>query len=182
MNNIEIIRSKRRTISVEIKSDLRIIVRAPLHIKENQIEQFIDEKSAWIERHLKAITEQSERQEPKLTDGELKEIANTAKTDIAKRAAKYAVFMNITFGKITIRSQRTRWGSCSAKGNLNFNCLLMLCPEEIRDYIVVHELCHRIEFNHSPRFWALVEQVLPDYKERRKWLKENGNSIIGRIK
>ena len=83
---------------------------------------------------------------------------------------------------ITIRNQKTRWGSCSSKGNLNFNCLLMLTPPEVIDYVVVHELCHRKEMNHSGAFWAEVEKVLPDYKEQVKWLKENGGQIIGRMK
>ena len=78
----------------------------------------------------------------------------------------------MTYGRITIRAQRSRWGSCSSKGNLNFNCLLMLTPSEIRDYVVVHELCHRIELNHSAYFWAEVARILPDYKECRKWLIE----------
>ncbi|MBR3646703.1 MAG: M48 family metallopeptidase, partial [Lachnospiraceae bacterium] len=74
-----------------------------------------------------------------------------------------------------------RWGSCSSKGNLNFNALLILCPEEVRDYVVVHELCHRLEMNHSKYFWAEVERVFPHYREARLWLKKNGNYYIERI-
>lgn len=182
MNNIEIIRSKRRTISIEIKSDLRVIVRAPLKVKDKDIQKFIDEKSDWIEKHINAVKERQAVQAPKLTFEEIDELADKAIPDISKRLEKYAPIIGVTFGKITIRNQKTRWGSCSSKGNLNFNCLLMLCPEEVRDYVVVHELCHRIEMNHSAEFWAQVEKILPDYKKRRKWLKENGNIIIDRIK
>ena len=89
--------------------------------------------------------------------------------------------MGVTVSNITMRNQKTRWGSCSSKGNLNFNCLLMLCPEEIRDYVVVHELAHLKELNHSPDFWAQVAEILPDYKERRKWLGDNGGAMIGRL-
>ena len=90
---------------------------------------------------------------------------------IPERTAYFATLLHVTYGRITIRNQKTRWGSCSSKGNLNFNCLLMLTPDEIIDYIIVHELCHRIHMNHSKEFWAEVERVIPDYKERRKYLK-----------
>ena len=85
------------------------------------------------------------------------------------------------YGRITIRAQRTRWGSCSAQGNLNFNCLLMLTPDNVMEYVVVHELCHRKEMNHSARFWSEVEKILPDYRRSRQWLKDNGGGLIGRL-
>ncbi|MDY3888895.1 MAG: M48 family metallopeptidase, partial [Agathobacter sp.] len=86
---------------------------------------------------------------------------------IPKRVAYFADIMGVDYGRITIRMQKTRWGSCSSKGNLNFNCLLMLAPPEVIDYVVVHELCHRKEMNHSKAFWREVERVLPDYRSRK---------------
>ena len=80
-----------------------------------------------------------------------------------------------------MRAQRTRWGSCSSSGNLNFNCLLALVPPAVLDYVVVHELCHRLEMNHSPRFWQEVGRVMPDYEEHKKWLRENGAELIERL-
>ena len=88
--------------------------------------------------------------------------------------------MGVTYGRITIRNQKTRWGSCSSKGNLNFNCLLMLTPPEVIDYVVVHELCHRKEMNHSKAFWDEVAHVLPDYEKARLWLKTEGDMIMRR--
>ena len=95
--------------------------------------------------------------------------------------AYYAPQIGVDYGRITIRCQRTRWGSCSAKGNLNFNCLLMLAPPEVLDSVVVHELCHRREMNHSPRFYALVLRVFPDYHRWDRWLKDNGPALMARI-
>ena len=80
-----------------------------------------------------------------------------------------------------MRRQRSKWGSCSSAGNLNFNCLLLLAPLEVLDYVVVHELCHRLEMNHSPRFWAEVRRVLPDYEAARGWLREEGGSLMARL-
>ena len=90
--------------------------------------------------------------------------------------------MGVTYGRITIRNQRTLWGSCSSRGNLNFNCLLMKTPVEIQDYVIVHELAHRKHMDHSPAFWAEVEKVVPDYRERRKWLRRNGGQYIEGMK
>ena len=178
MEQLEIIRSKRRTIAIEVKKDLRIVVRVPLEMKDNDIQRFVMEKQRWIEKHLQIVKKRNEEKETPFTVEEIHALADAALKDLLQRVAKYAPIVGVTVGRITIRNQRSRWGSCSAKGNLNFNCLLMLCPEEVRDYVVVHELCHRKELNHSPAFWSLVECVLPGYKEQYHWLKENGSKII----
>ncbi len=102
-------------------------------------------------------------------------------TAIPDRVRHFAPIVGVTYGRVTIRSQRSRWGSCSGKGILNFNCLLMLTPSHVIDYVVVHELCHRLEMNHSPAFWAQVERVLPDYRKSREWLKEHEKELIGRL-
>ena len=99
---------------------------------------------------------------------------------IPERAACYAARIGVRYGRITIRLQKTRWGSCSSKGNLNFNCLLMLAPPEALDSVVVHELCHLKELNHSARFYSEVLRVFPDYRKWQKWLKENGDLIMAR--
>ena len=87
----------------------------------------------------------------------------------------------MTYGKITIRGQRSKYGSCTAKGNLNYNYILMLAPEEVREYIVLHELTHRKHMDHSRAFWYDVETAMPDYKQWDGWLKENGAGLIERI-
>ena len=170
-----VIRSARKTLAIQIQPDGSIIVRAPLRMPAKDIHAFVAEKASWIEKHL------PKTEITPLTETELRGLAEAARTDIPPRVQHFAALMGVRCGRITIRAQKTRWGSCSAKGNLNFNCLLMLCPEEVRDYVVVHELCHLRELNHSPRFWALVESILPDYRTHRKWLKKHGNELIGRL-
>ena len=118
----------------------------------------------------------------KLTDAQLKELVKKAKKIFPVKVDYFADKMGVTYGRISIRKQHTRWGSCSSDGNLNFNALLMLMPNEMQDYVVVHELAHRIEMNHSKRFYAEVAKILPDYKEREKYLKENGSKIISLLR
>ena len=181
MGNLEyrLIRSQRKTVSLQLAPDGSLTVRAPLRMPEREIRAFVESKQAWIESHRAKLT--SQPVQPHLTAEELHTLADQALKMIPARAAHYAPLVGVTYGRITIRNQRSRWGSCSSLGNLNFNCLLMLCPPEVLDYVVVHELCHRKEMNHSPRFWAEVERVLPDYKQRRNWLKDNGNAIMARM-
>jgi len=171
-----VIRSPRKTIAIQILPDGEVVVRAPRFMAATQIQSFVDGKSGWIERQLAAMPVVE-----KLTDVQIRELARQAKLVIPQRVSYYANIVGVKYGRITIRAQHTRWGSCSGKGNLNFNCLLMLVPPRVLDYVVVHELCHRKEMNHSSKFWAEVERILPDYKENRKWLKDNGRVLIGRL-
>lgn len=178
---MDIIRSRRKTLAIEITRDARVLVRAPYQMKNADIQKFVEEKRGWIEKNLCFMKERQFNQpvEP-LTIEEIKQLAKKAMVKISQRVAYYAPIVGVTYGRITIRNQKTRWGSCSRKGNLNFNCLLMMAPEEVLDYVVVHELCHRKEMNHSKRFWGEVQQVLPNYKEQEKWLKENGEMLMRR--
>ncbi len=184
--DIKLIKSKRKSIAIQIDEDLNIIVRAPLHLKNSDIEKFVEKKSGWIEKNLNSMRERLEsikaEPEEKLSMAELNKLADKALELIPRRAEYFARLIGVQYGSITIRNQKTRWGSCSGKGNLSFNCLLMLTPPKIIDYVVVHELCHRKEMNHSKAFWAEVAKIMPDYKERVKWLKDNGSRIIRRIK
>ena len=180
--DIELIRSTRKTLSIEITPDARVIVRAPKRLPVSEINRFLGEKSDWIDRHIIKMKERQEEAENSsaqpLSPQDIKLLTTRARRIIPARVRFFARQMGVTYGNITIRMQKTRWGSCSSKGNLSFNCLLMRTPDEITDYVVVHELCHLKEMNHSPRFWAEVEKVLPDYKDRRKWLKDHQNEIM----
>ena len=179
MYDMEIIRSRRRTLGLEITRDGRVVVRAPFGVSEEQIGKFVASKQGWLEKHLADFARAEPL--PPMTSEEIRALAEAALEDIPRRVEKFAPLAGVRVGRITIRNQVCRWGSCSPKGNLNFNCLLMLCPEEVRDYVVVRELCHRKQMNHSPAFWAEVGRILPEYKEQYRWLKENGSRLIRRL-
>ncbi|MCF2667779.1 M48 family metallopeptidase [Faecalicatena contorta] len=177
-----VIRSNRRTIGLEVKPDGQVIVRVPIRLPDSEICKFVHKHEEWIQKHQEIARQRLEERPPveKLTMQEIQELADQAVKVIPQRVAYYAPKIGVDYGRITIRNQKTRWGSCSANGNLNFNCLLMLTPSEVIDSVVVHELCHRKEMNHSDRFYAEVLRVFPDYWKWNRWLKENGGQLMQR--
>ena len=174
-----LVRSERKTISIVIKPTGEVEVRCPRRCSKRDVEAFLVSKAAWIQGHLEKIAERPAV--AVLSEAERKALAKQAAQILPSKVRRFAAEIGVSYDRITIRSQHTRWGSCSAKGNLNFNCLLMLCPEAVQDYVVIHELCHRKELNHSAAFWAEVEKHCPDYRIHRKWLKENGTALISRL-
>ena len=177
--NVNLIRCRRKSVGIQIERSGEITVRAPLRMPESEIMKVLESKRSWIEKTLQKI--ELREQEPKLTRAEVDALADQALKVIPPKVAERAKQIGVTYGRITIRKQKSLWGSCSAKGNLNFNCLLMLCPEDVIDYVIVHELCHRKELNHSPRFWAEVECLVPDWQEQRKWLRQNGGALMAKL-
>ena len=179
----QVIRSRRRTVAIQIKPDGAIVVRAPERLPEKEIHKFVESKREWICKHLERLQSDPEyADEPEmLTAEDIRRLADEASKVIPERVKIYAPTVGVTYGRITIRNQRTRWGSCSSKGNLNFNCLLMLTPLEVIDSVVVHELCHRKEMNHSKRFYEEVYRVYPEYDKWHAWLREHGQAIMRRM-
>ena len=179
---VTVIKSRRKTIAIQVNSDLSVTVRAPYGVTEKYIEEFLNKNEAWISKQMNEIKVKKKSVESgnveNVTLDKIKAFADQALETIPSRVEYFARIIGVTYGNITIRNQKTRWGSCSSKGNLNFNCLLMLVPPEVLDYVVVHELCHRKQMNHSKAFWAEVENVFPDYKKSIKWLKEEGSQIM----
>lgn len=177
-----IIHSDRKSLSIKLLPN-EIVVRAPIQMKDNEIYSFLESKENWIETNMNLILkrEAEVQNTPRLSSEEIYSLALKAKEVIPEKVHFYASKLGVTYNKITIRAQRSRWGSCSSKGNLNFNCILMLFPDEIIDSVVVHELCHRKYMNHSKQFYDLVESVFPSYQKCKKWLDENGSKYLSRI-
>ena len=112
---------------------------------------------------------------------ELTSILSEATSIIPRLVTRYAKEMNITYNKVFVKKQKTRWGSCSSRGNINLNCLIILVPSYVKKYVIVHELAHRKEMNHSERFWKIVASMIPNYQKAMMWLKRNGDFVIGRL-
>ncbi|MCR4894073.1 MAG: M48 family metallopeptidase [Eubacteriales bacterium] len=181
--NIEVIRSDRKTIGLQVKRDGRVILRAPRGVSEKQMKDFVREKSDWLRKSIKKVLERKETAaENPISMDEVRRLADRALAYIPGRVSYYARKMGVTYGRITIRNQTSRWGSCTSAGNLNFNCLLMLTPPEVIDSVVVHELAHRKEMNHSAKFYEVVRRAYPEYDKWNGWLKKNGTAIIARMR
>ena len=152
-------------------------------MKDRDVEKIIQMKKDWIEKHLELYKERKEslKELKPFTDEELKELTKKAKELMPQRVEYYAQKIGVTYNRITIRHQKTRWGSCSSQGNLNFNCLLMLFPLEVLDSVVVHELCHRKHMNHSAAFYNEIEKVFPEYRKWHKYLNEKSALYLSRV-
>lgn len=180
--NYQLIRTSRKTVAIQITRQGEVIVRAPRQCPLSFIETFLMEKRPWIERKQREVRLREETrkasQEDTRTPAEEQVYRAQAAEIFARKAAYYAARMGVTYQRIVIRDQKTRWGSCSSRGNLNFNWRLVLAPVPVLDYVVIHELAHRREMNHSPRFWSIVAEMMPDYQTHRKWLRDHGDSLM----
>ena len=175
-------KSRRKTIAVQVTGD-GITVRAPLRTSRREADAFVQKHADWIERQLmkREQNRAAAAAVPKLTRAELDALYARARAYLPECVRYYTGLLGESCGSVTVRCQRTRWGSCSTKRNLNFNCLLMLTPPEVIDAVVVHEVCHLREMNHSACFYALVLRLYPDYRRWDKWLKENGKLLLARL-
>ena len=168
------INPKSRYLRIRIQPGGEVVVTVPKNVSSSVVEKFLQDKNDWIQKKVKLMEEYPKTTRLTLSRKEIATLKIKALTFIEERLAHFNVKYGYKWNTITVRQQKTRWGSCSKKGNLNFNYKIALLPEHLADYIVVHELCHLGEFNHSDRFWILVSQTIPDYKERRRELKTKG--------
>lgn len=172
---LRVIRSARKTIGLQVKEDGEVLLRIPNRLSARALQDFLNREQSWIWQKAEQMQSRIKQREAtgatpvgQLSREELEKI----KEKIGSRVRYYGKIMGVTVGRITIRNQKTRWGSCSSKGNLNFNYQLYYLPDELLDYVVIHELVHRRYMNHSADFWAEVEKYCPDYKIYRKQLNE----------
>ncbi len=169
---VQVIRSSRKTMGLEVRPTGEVLARIPQSLPDQELKGFIGENREWILRTFLLEMQEHETTNAtpmeELTKGEMERI----RRKFADRVSYYGKKMAVLWGRVTIRNQKTRWGSCSSKGNLNFNYQLYYLPDELLDYVVVHELAHRRHMNHSREFWEEVEYYYPNYRECRRRLKE----------
>jgi len=208
----QIIRSKRKTLSISINENAELIVRAPNRISDQKIQDFINEKENWITKNqsiVKVRAKDTAKDKnmllylgtlfPLKTDNDAKKISFNGEEFLADLQSKektneslktwyknkfkevavprlfyFAKKHNLQVNQVRIKEQRTLWGSCSSRNNINLNFLLIMAPLKVIDYVIIHELVHIIHKNHSVNFWNAVEEIMPNYKEAKHWLKENG--------
>lgn len=174
---VEIIRSKRRSMAIQIRTDGSVVVRVPMHASDRAIKRFVSAHARWIADNRGQMFERRKKLADNPYDIPAWESLSAADKKIAKQKIMehvdyYARRMEIDYGSISMRNQKSRWGSCSSKGNLNFNYRLAYLPEELLDYVVVHELAHRRHMDHSAAFWEEVETYYPAYKKCRQMLND----------
>ncbi len=164
--------ARSKNLRLAINSQGALVASRPWFLSEAAIEKFIRSKAQWVVEKLEQFSgRKSDQEQSKL---EYARYHKAAAELVGEKVKKFNSRYHLPLGKISIRNQRTRWGSCSSRGNLNFNYRIIFLPEAMADYIIVHELCHLKEMNHSPKFWALVAREIPDYKKIRKDLQKRG--------
>ena len=176
--------SRRRSIAIEIKNDGSLIIRAPHFTTQKRIDGFIAQKREWIIKTAQKVNDRQRAAQsiPPLSESEKAKLKAAAKEYFPQAVEHYAKLFGIKYGKLSYRFQKTRWGSCNRKGDISFNCLLMLAPAKARESVVVHELCHIKHFNHSSSFYREITKLMPDYKEANGWFKQNGQTLLAKIK
>jgi predicted metal-dependent hydrolase len=176
-----------RNLRIIVHADGHVVVTAPMRAPLYLVKKFVESRSSWIEERVENFRKKMDEKEKenemlgipkKMSRAEqvkdYKKYKESAREFVEKRIVELNKFYNFEYGKIAIRNQSTRWGSCSRKKNLNFNYKIVKLPSNLADYIIVHELCHLAHFNHSANFWELVARVVPDHKDIRRQLHKMG--------
>lgn len=169
--------ARAKHVRISIDAQGRVLATKPVRVSVAKVEAFIREKQDWILSTLEKARRRRggeplvELPKPRKGSRAYKEAVASARELVRARLEYFGALHNFSYGTISIRNQKTRWGSCSAKNNLSFNYRIAFLPQELADYIVVHELCHTKEHNHGERFWAQVERILPNHRLLRKEIR-----------
>ena len=162
-----------RKIRITVFFSGEVVATKPWYVSDGVVKRFIADKSDWILSKVAHFKKLSEEQGERFSPEKYYEHKEEALILAIARVEHFNKAYGFTYNTIRIKNQKTRWGSCSSKGNLNFNYKILFISEEARDYIIVHELCHLKELNHSPKFWKLVAEIVPNYKELRRELRRS---------
>ncbi|BAK98242.1 hypothetical protein OBV_10440 [Oscillibacter valericigenes Sjm18-20] len=171
METYTLIRSRRRTLALEITRDCRLLVRAPMRCPEATIREFVTRNQLWIDRSMAKVRQRTAESGPPPTAEEIDALKARARATLPEKVAHYGAIMGLCPTGVNVTTAQKRYGSCSGKNSLCFSCYLMRSPDEAIDAVVVHELAHIRYKNHGKSFYALIEQYMPDYKARKKLLK-----------
>ncbi len=163
-----------KNLKLTVKSDASVFISAPWRCSEKKAEKFMREKSVWLAKRIEFFKKQNNKKLIKTTRADYIKRKEKARKIILEKIEKLNTYYNFEYKRVSIRNQKTRWGSCSKQKNLNFNYRLIYLPEKLFDYVIVHELCHLREMNHSHKFWKLVAEAVPNYKIIRRELKKEG--------
>ncbi len=171
--------TKRKSIAIIIKNNGEVNVRAPKYgfFDSSKIDEFVNNKKDWIVENVKKMKANLKEKKPQLSKEEEKIKKEQAKIIISNRIKFFSTKYGFKYSKIRLSSAKTRWGSCSGEGAISINWNLIFAPLDIMDYVIIHELCHTIHHNHSDKFWNEVKKYIPNYKEKRAWLKNNEHKI-----
>lgn len=171
--------TKRKTLSIRVTRDAKVEVRAPLKCPDAYIQAFVDKKRDWIMKHVEEAKLRAQNTQVQVLD---RDAFERQYRDFSQRVQglikQLAQDLNVKVNQVTFRDQKTRWGSCSSKGNISLNLRLCIAPVAVADYVVIHELCHMVHMNHSDDFWNLVSQYCPEYRSHKAWLKSNGSRLM----
>ena len=167
-------RSKRaKRMRLAVYCDGSVVITSPFGIQQSIIEKFLNDKKQWVWDKIQFFKSVDSKAIRTFSHADYLENKDKALALVHERVKFYNKIYGFPFNKIFIKNQKTRWGSCSCKQNLNLNYKIVFLSEKHRDYIVVHEMCHLKEFNHSRRFWNLVEKALPNYLDIKKELRNH---------
>ncbi|MDP2685014.1 MAG: M48 family metallopeptidase [bacterium] len=166
-----------RRMRLAVYCDGSVVVTQPYNLQESIVEKFLRDKSSWLLKKINIFAQLPKREITHYSKADYLKYKDSAYGLVIDRLTYYNRLYKLSFNSVNIRNQKTRWGSCSHKGNLNFNYKILFLDQPTRDYIIVHELCHLKEFNHSKKFWSLVEKIFPDWRAIKKELRKNPLSL-----